>query len=329
MGNSAQRLRIEFIASLVVLVIVALLPIVLTNMYWQGVVIVSLYFALQAMGWNLLTGYTGQMNLAPAAFAMVGAYGVGMVTYHFELSSWVGIPVGVAAASLIGLILGRIVLRLQGPYVALTTLSFAEILRLIIGNSYTLTRGDLGLNIPTVFQERLPYYYLMLGAVVFVQVALYVTMRSKMGLFLQAIRDDEVAAASRGISIVWWKTLAFVASAAICGLAGTLYAPFAGLISPELGLILNTGLVISMVVIGGMGTMVGPVIGALLVYSTTELLRDFGGYHLIIFAFLVIVIARFFRSGLWGLLVVVADRFNAKPNGNQAQDKGTLDNVVS
>lgn len=75
--------------------------------------------------------------------------------------------------------------------------------------------------------------------------------------------------------------------------------------------------------------MVGPVVGALLVYSTTELLRDFGGYHLIIFAFLVIVIARFFRSGLWGLLVVVADRFNAKPNGNQAQDKGTLDNVVS
>jgi len=75
--------------------------------------------------------------------------------------------------------------------------------------------------------------------------------------------------------------------------------------------------------------MVGPVVGSLLVYSTTELLRDFGGYHLIIFAFLVIVIARFFRSGLWGLLVVVADRFNAKPNGNQAQDKGTLDNVVS
>ena len=75
--------------------------------------------------------------------------------------------------------------------------------------------------------------------------------------------------------------------------------------------------------------MVGPVVGALLVYSTTELLRDFGGYHLIIFAFLVIVIARFFRSGLWGLLVLVADRFNSKPNGDQVRDKGTLDNVVS
>ena len=84
-----------------------------------------------------------------------------------------------------------------------------------------------------------------------------------------------------------------------------------------------------MVVIGGMGTMVGPVVGALLVYGTTELLRDFGGYHIIIFALLVIVIARFFRSGLWGLLVLVADRFNTKTGGNQARDKETLDNVLS
>ena len=84
-----------------------------------------------------------------------------------------------------------------------------------------------------------------------------------------------------------------------------------------------------MVVIGGMGTMVGPVVGALLVYVTTELLRDFGGYHLIVFALLVIVIARFFFFFLWGLLVLAADRFNAKSNGNQAPDRGALDNVVS
>ncbi|MCS4502925.1 hypothetical protein KBTX_03412 [wastewater metagenome] len=308
MGNSERRLRAEFHGSLVILALVAALPLVLTSVYWQGVVIVSLYYALQAMGWNLVTGYTGQMNLAPAAFAMVGAYGVGLLSHHWGISPWLGVPVGVAAAAGIGLVLGRIVLPLQGAYVALTTLSFAEILRLVIGNSYSVTRGDLGLNVPTVFDGRLPYYYLMLAVVVLVQIALYALMRSRMGLFLQAVRDDEVAAASRGVSIVWWKTLAFVVSSAICGLAGTLYAPFAGLISPELGLILNTGLVVSMVVIGGMGTMIGPIVGALLVYTAGEMLREVGDYHLIVFALLVIVFARFFRGGIWGLLQLGADR---------------------
>jgi branched-chain amino acid transport system permease protein len=122
------------------------------------------------------------------------------------------------------------------------------------------------------------------------------------GLFLQTIRDDEIAAASRGIPVVYWKTVAFSLSAAICGLAGTLYAHFARLVSPEIGLILQTGLVISMVVIGGIGTMSGPIIGAFLVYLISEALRDAGGYHLIIFALAVILFARFFRDGLWGLV---------------------------
>lgn len=302
MGNSEQRLRVEFLASLAVLALVALLPAVLTDHYWRGVVIVSLFFALQAMGWNVLTGYTGQMHLAPAAFAMVGAYGVGLLHYHFGLSLWLGVPVGVLAASAIGLFLGRIVLRLQGAYVALTTLAFAEVLRLVIGNSYELTRGDLGLSLPIAFEHRLAFYYLFVAAVLAVQAGLYLLMRSKVGLYLQAVRDDEIAAAARGIPVVTWKTFGFVVSAAICGFAGALYATFAGLISPEIGLILNTGLIISMVVIGGVATLIGPLVGALLVYTSTEMLRDFGGYHLIVFALLVILIARFFREGLWGLV---------------------------
>lgn len=314
MGNSEQRLRTEFFVSLAVLALVALVPAVLTDHYWRGVVIVSLYFALQAMGWNLLTGYTGQMNLAPAAFALIGAYGVGLLHYHFGLSLWLGVPVGVLAAAAIGLFLGRIVLRLQGAYVALTTLAFAEILRLVIGNSYGITRGDLGLSLPVAFDNRLAHYYLFLAAVLAVQVGLYLLMRSKVGLYLQAVRDDETAAATRGIPVVTWKTVSFVVSAAICGLAGALYATFAGLISPEIGLILNTGLIISMVVIGGVATLIGPLVGALLVYTSTEVLRDFGGYHLIVFALLVILIARFFREGLWGAVRLIFDR--RRPTGD-------------
>ena len=118
-----------------------------------------------------------------------------------------------------------------------------------------------------------------------------------------AIRDDETGAESRGIPVVRYKTFAFALSCAICGLAGSLYGTFSQLVSPELGLLLQTGLVIAMVVIGGMGTLSGPVVGALLVYLLSEWLRGVGGIQLIVFSLLVIVFARFFREGLWGLVM--------------------------
>lgn len=321
MQNSESRTKTEFLVSLALLALVALAPLVVTNLYWLGVLIVCMYFAMQAVGWNLLTGYTGQMSLAPAAFAMVGAYGTGLMAYHLGASAWIGIPVGIVAAFVIGAVLGRIALNVRGPYLALTTLAFAEILRLVIGNSYSFTRGDLGLNVPGIFEDRLSYYYFMLAALVAVQVGVFLLLRSKYGLFLQAIRDDETAAASRGIPVVFWKTVAFSLSAAICGLAGGLYAHFAQLVSPELGLILQTGLVIAMVVIGGIGTMVGPIAGAFLVYLSSEALRDVGGIHLIVFALLVIVFARFFRDGLWGLTRLAA-KAHASSGNAAARPRG-------
>lgn len=298
-----DRLRTEFLASLGLLLFVAILPIFVTNAYWQGVIVVSMYFALLAVAWNILAGYTGQFSLAPASFGMIGAYATGLLSYYYETTASIGIPAAIMVSGGIGFVLGRIVLRLRGPYLALTTLSFAEIMRLVISNSIEITRGDLGLNVPGIFQERLPYYYMMLAVLFAVQVGLYYLLRSRAGLYLRAIRDDEIAAASRGVKIVWWKTFAFTLSAAISGLAGALYGHFAHFVSPELGLLSQTGIIISMVVIGGLGTLVGPIGGALLVYVVSEFLRDIGNSQLVVFAFLVIIFARFFRQGLWGLLL--------------------------
>ncbi len=139
------------------------LPVFIVNEYWRGVLIVSMYFAMLAAGWNLLAGYTGQFSLAPATFGMIGAYTTGLLSYHFGASPPIGIPAAVLVAALIGLALGRIVLRLRGPYLALTTLSFAEILRLVISNSIEITRGDLGLNVPGLIDSRLAWYYFMLA----------------------------------------------------------------------------------------------------------------------------------------------------------------------
>src|SRR5215210_1458015 len=294
-------MRIEFLVSLIILAIVAALPLVVTNDYWRGVVIVSMYFALLAAAWNLLAGYTGQFSLAPASFAMMGAYTTGLLSYYWNISPPIGIAASILVAGFIGLVLGRIVLRLTGPYLALTTLSFAEIVRLVISNSIDITRGDLGLNVPGLFNNRLAYYYFILGVLVAVQVGLFLLLRTPAGLYLRAIRDDEIAAAGRGVKVVLWKTNAFAISAAICGLAGALYGHFAQFVSPELGLLGQTGIIISMAVIGGLGTLVGPIGGAFLVYVASEYLRDFGGVQLIIFALLVIIFGRFFREGLWGL----------------------------
>ena len=297
----SHRLRTDFRAALAVAAVLAAVPLFASSPYTLGILVVSMYFALIALGWNLLAGFTGQFSLAPAAFAMLGAYTTGLLAYHLKAPLAIGIPAAVVATALLGLLLGRIVLRLKGPYLALTTLSFAEIARVVVYNSYNFTRGDQGLNVPALMESRVGYYYLFLAVVVATLFGLYRLMRGKAGRFWLAIRDDETGAESRGIPVVRYKTIAFALSCAICGLAGSLYGTFSQLVSPELGLLLQTGLVIAMVVIGGMGTLTGPLVGALLVYLASEWLRGVGNIQLIVFSLAVIVFARFFRTGLWGL----------------------------
>ena len=297
----SNRLRTDFRAALVVVALLATVPLFVTSPYTLGILVVSIYFALLALGWNLLAGFAGQFSLAPAAFAMLGAYATALLDYHGKWPLWIGIPAAIAGTALLGWLLGRIVLRLKGPYLALTTLSFAEIARVVVYNSYDFTRGDQGLNVPALMASRVGYYYLFLAVLAATLVLLYVLMRGRAGFFWLAIRDDETGAESRGINVVRYKTIAFALSCAICGLGGSLYGTFSQLVSPELGLLLQTGLVISMVVIGGMGTLTGPIVGALLVYVSSEWLREAGNIQLIVFSFIVIVFARFFRTGLWGL----------------------------
>lgn len=302
MRNFASKLGSEFRITLGILALMSVIPLFMADRYWLGVLIVSLYFVMLAAGWNLLAGFTGQFSLAPAAFGMLGAYATALAWKYGEIVPVLGILIAIIATGGLGFLLGRLVLRLQGPYLALTTLSFAEIARLLIFNSYAITNGDLGMRVPALVEGRIEIYYIFIAAVLLVHGVLYLFLKSRAGFFLAAIRDDEIGARSRGVDTVLWKTIAFSLSSAICGFAGALYAHFAMLITPELGLLLQTGIVVSMVVIGGMGSLVGPVIGGLLVYLASEALRDFGGWHLVVFALLVILFGRFLRSGLWGLV---------------------------
>jgi branched-chain amino acid transport system permease protein len=297
-----QRLRFDMRAALVIVAIIALVPLGVSGPYTLGIILVSIYFAILALAWNLLAGYTGQFSLAPAAFAMIGAYTTALLDHYWQVPLALGIPAAVAVTALAGLVLGKLVLNLTGPYLSLTTLAFAEIARVVIGNSHEFTRGDQGLHVATLTQDRLGYYYIFLVTLVAVLGFIYWMLKGKLGRFMMAVRDDPVGAESRGIAVVRIKMIAFCVSCAICGLAGSLYGTFSQLVSPELGLLQQTGLILSMVVIGGMGSLSGAILGGLLVYLSSEWLRAFGGIQMIVFALLVIVFARYIPGGLWGLI---------------------------
>lgn len=297
-----QRLRFDMRSALVIVAVIGLLPLVVTGPYALGIILVSVYFAILALAWNLLAGYTGQFSLAPAAFAMLGGYTTALLGYYWHVPLALGIPAAIVVTALFGLILGKLVLNLSGPYLSLTTLAFAEIARVVISNSNDFTRGDQGMHVATLTENRLAYYYIFLFALLLVLGCIYWILKGKLGRFMMAVRDDPVGAESRGINVVRIKMIAFCASCAMCGLAGSLYGTFSQLVSPELGLLQQTGLILSMVVIGGMGSLSGAILGAVLIYLGSEWLRGFGDIQMIVFALLVIVFARYIPGGLWGFI---------------------------
>jgi branched-chain amino acid transport system permease protein len=303
------RDSLDFLLSCLILLGIGALPLFVSTPYWRGVLVVALFYALTAMGWNLLGGYAGQFSVAPAAFVLIGMYTSALLAHYGDWSPAASIPMAIVSTGVIGLLLGWLCLRLRGPYLALTTIAFAEVIRALVRFSYDVTRGDLGLSVPRLFggTGHLPYYYLFFAAVALIQAGLYLLVRSRVGLYLKSIRDDEVAANGRGVNVVLWKTIAFGLSSVICGLAGGLYVHFIGLASPEMGLILQSALMIGMAVIGGMGTLGGPLIGAMLLQPLSEHVREFGVQHMVIFSLLMILIIRFWRNGLYGSLRRVAE----------------------
>lgn len=286
------------------LIITLVLPLVIEG-YFLRIFTVAYFYAVLASSWNLLAGYTGQLSFAQAAFAGIGAYTAGLFSLHTPLPPVVGVVLGGIMAGTLGYLLGVMGLRLRGPYLSLITLAFSEIVRIVVTVEHEITRGSLGLHIPPFFPEEtdpVAYYYAMLALLLLTLSILSSIVHSHWGLYLQAIREDEEGAAVMGVNVVQWKIFAFVISSFFAGLAGGYYGHFVRVVSPHLLFLSQMGLILAMTVIGGMGTLVGPVLGALVVYFISEQVRDFGEYHLVLFGLLVILVMKFFREGLYGLL---------------------------
>jgi len=281
---------------------VAWLPWVFSE-YHTHILIVSLYYVILAIGWNLLAGYAGQFSLAHHTFAGIGAYTSALLVLHTGVPIVVGIGAGVVLAAALGYVLGTLCLHMRAIYLALATWAFAESVRLLIQVEYQFTRGDLGLRTPLLFGTPRPtaYFYLFLALALAVALGMRQLVGSRVGTYLRAIRDDEEAAAVMGVDTFKWKRAAFVISAALAAIAGGFLGHYIGLLSPTPMKFNEMAMIIIMVVVGGLRTFPGPIVGAVFIEVLSEMLRGWGETRMVLFALLVLVVVRVYPVGLVGL----------------------------
>ena len=264
---------------------------------WVRIANIALLYVLLALGLNIVVGFAGLLDLGYIAFYAVGAYAYALLAspqFGLHLPFWAILPIGAGLAALFGILLGAPTLKLRGDYLAIVTLGFGEIVRIFLNNlsqPVNITRGPQGIagvdpvRIAGVDFSRgdsvfgvlvsgpMKYYYLLLGlmlAIILVNVRLH---DSRIGRAWEAIREDEVAARAMGIDTTGMKLLAFAMGASFGGVAGGMFAAIQGFISPESFVLVESVMVVSMVVLGGMGNIAGVILGAVLLSFVPEILR--------------------------------------------------------
>ncbi len=297
----------------VALIVVALLlaPIVFSEQqYLLRVVSTAAIYAIAAYGLNIILGLTGQLSLAHGAFFGVGAYTVGLLTTDYDWAFWTAFAVAIVATTVLGYVSGLIALRTQGAYFAIFTMALGFIIFIVITRWESVTHAHSGVsgvkfpeNIgPIDFTEPATMYYFIL---LFLAAAAYTThalLSSNAGRSLVAIRTSEDLAKSIGVNVAVSKQLAFTASATIAGIAGGLFASLNGFIGPDSAGIDRTFELLLFLLIGGLGTVMGPILGSLLVAFLFEMLQDLETYRFIVLGPIIVLLVIFAPRGIIGYL---------------------------
>lgn len=303
------------IAMMAGLAAAAAVPHAVQSDFWLGFLITVLLFAAMGMAWNILGGYAGQFSFGHAAFFGTGAYAAAVLHISFGLNPWAGIVAAALAGALVALIVGYLSFRygLRGSYFALITLAFAEVLR-ILANSVEFTGGGVGLYVPLnigvsnlQFQGKTGYYYVALGFAVLSLAVGWAVERSRLGAQMMAIRENEEAAQALGVDTLACKLKAIVISGALTGLGGAFYTHYYLYIDP--GIAYGPGVSVEILlvpIIGGLGTLFGPLLGSAVLHGAGELARrlmgEAPGLNLIFYGVLLIIMVRFMPDGLMGLV---------------------------
>jgi branched-chain amino acid transport system permease protein len=297
------KTRHLIVASIIFLIGGLACPLVLDD-YWLYVCMIALYYATMAVSWNLLAGFTGQFSLCHHVFALMGAYVSALISTKLHVPLWASLPCAVIFSMVVSFGLGVLSLRMRGIYLALTTWAFAEIVRGYIRLAYGFTGGDRGLDSPLFFNtvKPMPYFFCFLGLLAFTLILLGIIMRSRIGYYFSAIRNDEVSTRCMGVNIVRYKIFAFVISSTLAGLAGAFYGHSIGLVTPVLGEFNEMAMIVVCVVIGGMRTEAGPVVGAISIRLLMDIFRQYSEIRIVLLSAVVIVLMRFLNGGLMDLI---------------------------
>jgi branched-chain amino acid transport system permease protein len=303
-----------------VLVAAVALPWALPGPYHQHILVLAGLFVLMALGFDLVLGYLGELSLGHAAFFGIGAYATALLTRHFGTPFPLDLILAALLTAVFGFLIGLPSLRLKGPYFAIVTFGFSEILRLVALNWTSVTRGPMGLpDVPHAqlgpfsINTELRYYYLVL---VLVAGAVAVTRRlldSTVGHAFLAIRENDELAAAAGIAILRFKLIAFCTGMVFTGMAGSIYARYVHFVDPTALSFYYTVTVASMVIVGGQGSVAGTITGALLFTLLPEYLRVAEQARLLIFGAFLMVALVFLPDGVGGLW-----RRRSRPRGDRA-----------
>ncbi len=279
--------------------------------------ILILLWSVLGLAWNVIGGYAGQVSFGHAIFFGLGAYTSTLLLNNWGISPWLGMLAGALVAVIVSAIIGRPSFRLAGHYFAIATIAAGEIFAVLFRN-LKWAGGAVGLYLPIVRGDRLVdfqfneskamYYYIVLGMLVATALVTYWIERSRMGYYLKAIREDPDAARSLGINVTRYKLYAIVISAAIAAMAGTFYAQFVLYVSPKTVFPLALSIQMALVaILGGTGTLAGPIIGAAVLIPMAEYTRVYlagraGGLHLVVYGLLIVLISIYQPGGLMALL---------------------------
>ena len=306
-----KRLFNPTVGWILLAVIAVAFPLVAKNNYFISVATQAFIMAIAALGLNLITGYTGQFNLAHGAFMAVGAYAVGILTVDHGVPFWIAFLLAGAITATMGLFVGLLSLRLKGHYFSIFTLCISYIMYLLIEKWESLTHGPVGImGIPAPtgigalkFGTPLTQYYLVLA---FLALGIWIMariVRSLLGRSFVAVRNSDDLAEALGVNLMRTKTLSFVLSVAYAGFAGALYAGQVRFLGPELANEVVTFDLVTFVLVGGLGTLLGPLVGTLLITWLTQSLQFLQDYRMVVFGPLLIALLIFLPDGIVGTIL--------------------------
>jgi len=318
-------LRSRWLAYALAIAVIIVLPLIFNDTYWRTNLTVCAINVLLAIGLDFILGYAGQLNLGHSAFYGLGAYVSTLLIVKLGIPFWIAFVAGVAFAGIAGTFLSLFAVRLRGHYLAIASLGFAVIVHQILLNWISLTQGPLGIYgiapppaiiiggvVIADFRNLAAFFYLVAGFAFLSYILLNQLVRSPIGETLTAIREDEVSAASLGINGAAWKVFAFGVGSAVAGAAGCFYASFVGTLVPDAFFVSEAFNILAMVIVGGMGTLIGPVFGAILLTVLPEVLRGFGDLRLVVYGAALTFVVLFMPGGLAQAARVVAEKLGLR-----------------